>query len=273
VQGMDDKMTINFTMSNEEYHLSPALSASGAKTIALKSLAHYKYAERKESTAFDLGTAVHTLTLEPHLSKTVWCGPETRRGKAWTERKEEADAEGCILLTEGDYKTAVDMANAVRANPAAAQLLSGDLVVEASVFAHDSIYGVDTRCRPDGWRRDIAAIVDLKTTIDPSPEGFAKQISNLGYHIQDAFYRRAMAIAGHDIDRFVFIAVGKEPPHPVGVYEIDWRTLAEGEAAVKYALEQFARAQKTNVWDYGYGELQTLQMPPYAFKFTQPDGA
>jgi hypothetical protein len=266
-------MTINYTMSNEEYHLSPALSATGAKTIAMQSLAHFKYAQRKPSTAFDLGTAVHTLTLEPNLSKTVWCGPETRRGKEWKERKEEADVNGCILLTEGDYKVAVDMANAVRANSAAAELLSGDLVCEASAFTHDAIYGVDMRCRPDGWRRDIAAIVDLKTTIDPSPQGFAKQAANFGYHIQEAFYRRCMTLLGHEIDRFVFIAVGKEPPYPVGVYELDWRSLEEGEEAVKFALEKFARAQKTNVWDYGYGDLQTLQIPPYSFKFTRPDGA
>ena len=51
-------MTISTTMSNEEYHLSDALSASGAKTIAMKSLAHYKYAERKESTAFAASTAI-----------------------------------------------------------------------------------------------------------------------------------------------------------------------------------------------------------------------
>jgi len=25
---------------------------------------------------------------------------------------------------------------------------------------------------------------------------------------------------------------------------------------------------KSNVWDYGYGELQTLRIPNYAFKFT-----
>ena len=48
----------------------------------------------------------------------------------------------------------------------------------------------------------------------------------------------------------------------------DWRTLEEGSAAVKYALEQYATAQKTGIWDYGYGSLQTLQIPPYAFKFS-----
>jgi hypothetical protein len=160
------------------------------------------------------------------------------------------------------------MAEAVLSNPAAADLLSGDLVVEASMFANDSIYDVETRARPDGWRQDIAALIDLKTTIDPSPEGFARQIGNFGYHIQDQFYRRVCTLNGIEIDRFVFIAVGKESPHCVGVYELDWRTLDEGKAAVKYALEQFAAAQKSGVWGSGYGELQTLQIPPYSFKFS-----
>ena len=63
------------------------------------------------TTAFDLGTAVHTLVLEPHLSSTVWCGPETRRGSAWKDQYAAAAEEGAILLTEGDYQIAVDMAN------------------------------------------------------------------------------------------------------------------------------------------------------------------
>ena len=62
-------MPVKENISNEEYHLNPALSASGAKTIALQSLAHFKYAKRKVTTAFDVGTAVHTLVLEPHPMK------------------------------------------------------------------------------------------------------------------------------------------------------------------------------------------------------------
>ena len=261
--------TIRYDMSNEEYHASDALSASGAKTIALESLFDFKYAEREHKTAFDVGTATHTLVFEPHLADTVWCGPETRRGKAWTEEKAAADAAGALLLTDSDYRLAKGMAEAVRANPDAAELLTSQMTCEASVFARDHIYGVDLRTRPDGWRKDIATLIDLKTTVDASPEGFAKQAANFGYHIQDQFYRRVMTLAGHEIDRFVFIAVGKKAPHKVGVYELDWRTLDEGNAAVKYALEQYARAQETGVWDYGFGELQTLQIPPYALKFTE----
>ena len=260
---------IRYDMSNEEYHSSDALSASGAKTIALESLFDYKYAEREHKAAFDVGTATHTFVFEPLIADTVWCGPETRRGKAWTEMKDAADAEGALLLTASDYRLAKGMAEAVRANPDAAELLSGKMHCEASIFTRDQIYGVDMRARPDGWRTDIATLIDLKTTIDPSPEGFSRQAANLGYHVQDQFYRRVMTLAGYEIDRFVFIAVGKKAPHKVGVYELDWRSLEEGNAAVKHALEQYARALETGVWDYGYGELQTLSIPPFSFKFTE----
>ena len=263
-------MTVVYDMSNEAYHLDPALSASGAKTIAMQSLAHYRYGKRTiNAAAADLGTAVHTMVLEPHLTDAIRIGGENKRGNAWKEAKAACDAEGSLCLTDGEYKEAKDMAEAVLSNPTAADLLSGDLVAEASVFATDVFHNVPLRCRPDGWRRDIGAIVDLKTTIDPSPEGFAKQAANFGYHIQDIFYRRVMMLAGHDIDRFIFVAVGKDAPYPVGVYELDSVSLDEGRAAVQYALEQYATAQKSGIYGYGYGELQTLRIPPWSLKFTQ----
>ena len=264
-------MTISTTMSNEEYHLSDALSASGAKTIAMKSLAHYKYAERKESSIFDVGTATHTLVFEPHNADSVWCGPETRRGLDWKRKKLEAEEAGALLLTEGDYRLAADMAEAVRSNRAAAELLSGDLVCEASIFAKDPSTGVEMRCRPDGWRRDIGALIDLKTTIASDPEGFAKQCANLGYHIQDMFYRRCMENAGFEVDRFIFIAVQKTRPHLVGIYELDWASLDEGKAAVEYALEKYRKASESNEWGYDFGDLKTIQIPRYSFKFSQID--
>ena len=262
-------MSIVYNLTNEQYHLDPSISASAVKTVVQKSLAHWKYGERRPSVAFDLGTAVHTLVLEPQLASTVRCGPETRRGKEWKEAYEAAEAEGCVLLTEGDYRLAVDMAQAVRANPAAAQLLSGNMTAEPSIFARDAIHNLDLRCRPDGWRKDIAAVIDLKTTVDASPEGFAKQVANLGYHVQEAFYRKVMSLADIEIDRFVFVAVEKEPPFAVGVYELDWRSLDEGKAAVEYGLELISKASKTGEFGTGYGDLKALQIPSWAFRFTK----
>ena len=162
------------------------------------------------------------------------------------------------------------MAKAVWANEEAAKLLSGDIMIEPSVFTKDNVRDVELRCRPDAWRKDIAALIDLKTTIDPSPPGLHRRLENLAIIYKISFIVCAMALEGHEIDRFVFIAVDKNgPPYTVGVYELDERTLQEGRAAVDYALDKFVWAQKTGVWPYDYGELQTIQIPPYTFKFTE----
>ena len=113
MQTTEKKMIIEYNLTNEMYHLSSALSASGAKTIAMKSLADYKHAKRDWVPAFDLGTATHLFVLEPNLAKNVWMGPETRRGKDWSQAKAEADEAGALLLTEGDYHLANSMAEAV----------------------------------------------------------------------------------------------------------------------------------------------------------------
>ena len=262
-------MPVNYDMPNESYHQLHHLSSSGAKTIALQSLADYKHGERKETTAMLMGSAAHTLTFEPHLADTIWEWGGRRAGKEYNELKESADAAGAIILNTQEYDKVHRMAEAVRANSAAAELLSGKLVCEASILTTDALTGVDMRARPDGWRTDIACLLDLKTTIDPSPEGFAKQAANLGYHIQESWYRRVMELDGHEVDRFIFIAVGKDAPYKVGIYELDTESLNEGDAAVQYALEQYAIAQANDDWGYDYGELTTIRIPPWSFKFTQ----
>jgi len=262
-------MPVNYDMTNNEYHSQPHLSSSGAKTIALQSLADYKHGERKETPAMLMGSAAHTLVFEPNQADTIWQWDGRRAGKEYNEFKDGADEAGAIILNTKEYDQVNRMAEAVRANPAAAELLSGELVCEASVFAQDPLTGVDLRARPDGWRTDIACVLDLKTTIDPSPEGFAKQTANLGYHIQESFYRRVMELDGHEVDRFIFIAVGKDAPYKVGIYELDAQSLDEGDAAVQYALEQYAIAQANNEWGYDYGDLTTIRIPPWSFKFTE----
>ena len=262
-------MSIQYDLTNEVYHTSKSLSASGAKTIAMKSLADYKHAKRDWVPAFDLGTATHTFVLEPDQAKNVWMGPETRRGKDWTQAKAEADEAGALLLTESDFHLANNMAEAVWNNPHAAKLLSDEgMIAEASIFAKDKATGAEIRCRPDGWIQDRRIVLDLKTTTQADPEGFGRQCASFGYHIQEAFYRRCMREAGEHIDRFIFIAVGKAAPFNVGIYELTEDSIAEGEAAVSYALEQYVMASSSGKWTSGYEDPRVLQIPRWAFKFT-----
>ena len=137
----EESMTIikSEDMSNEEYHAHHAFGSTAVKTAANKSIAHLFGAERKESHAFALGSAVHAMLLEPEKDLIVR-GPETRRGKAWSDLKDECDAAGKILLTEADYTLANNMADACLQNRMANHLLTNpDMLAEASFFATDQI--------------------------------------------------------------------------------------------------------------------------------------
>ena len=69
-------------MSNERYHSMNGISSSTVKTVYKKSLAHWKGQKHKNSTAFNLGTAVHALLLEENRDLVVK-GPKTKTSKAF----------------------------------------------------------------------------------------------------------------------------------------------------------------------------------------------
>ena len=89
-------------LDNSAYHALDGISASDVKIVHSKSIAHWRSKKYKDSPTLDIGSAIHAEILEPDEMLVVR-GPETRRGKAWTEAKEEADSQGKILLTEGDH--------------------------------------------------------------------------------------------------------------------------------------------------------------------------
>ena len=71
-----------------------------------------------------------------------------------------------------------------------------------------------------------------------------------------------MMLDGHEVDRFIFIAVGKDAPYPVGVYELDAESLHEGDLAVQYALEQYAgvEEQRVGLWVRGFANPTHTQL-------------
>ena len=93
---------INKDLSNKEYHEHASYSSSDVKAVATSTIYHWKNAVRKESAAFDLGSAVHAMLLEPEKNLVIE-GPETRRGKEWKELKDATDFGGKILLPKKEY--------------------------------------------------------------------------------------------------------------------------------------------------------------------------
>jgi exodeoxyribonuclease VIII len=261
--------TIRHDLTNAEYHASPAISKSGLDLIRR---APYLYAYRRENPqeptpAMRLGTLTHTAVLEPdRFEQDTIVRPEgvdrrTSAGKAdWAAF--ELEAEGREIITNEEGAKLAAIRDAVRSHPAAAKALAGSPVIEQSIF-----WGADDiacRCRPDAVT-ERGVIVDLKTTRDASPEGFAKSVAQYRYHVQAAFYSDGYRAAFGEAPRgFVFIAVETELPYLVAVYVASETMTSRGRVEYQADLDAFRRCQDTDTWP-GYSDAPlTIDLPKWA---------
>ena len=258
------------SMPNADYHASPAISKSGLDKIA-KSPAHYRAAKEApaESTeAMIFGSAFHDYILLPEVFQTAYTvlpddfNGRTKEGKALMSAIKES---GQTVLKSEWVENIKGMAAAVAAHPKAAALLSGGHS-EVSMFWQDADTGLDCRCRPDHIN-PAGIIVDLKSTLDASPEAFAKSCANLRYHVQDAFYSEGYSQATGEWPRgFVFIAVEKTAPYAVACYTLDDVAKEKGRELYQRDLQTLQAAQAANEWPAYSTEIETLHLPAWALR-------
>jgi exodeoxyribonuclease VIII len=255
-------MKIIETLPSADYHAHPAVSKSVLDKIA-KSPMHaraYLDGTREEPTAaMNFGTALHACALEPERFADEYAVFEgDRRTKDGKARYEELQARGATIISAADYDAITAMVGQIRQHPVAAGLLQ-DGIAEASVFWNHPPTGIECKCRPDWWKREAGMVVDLKTTEDASPEGFARSVAAYRYHVQAAHYS-----AGTKASRFVFIAIEKKPPYAVAVYELDADALTLGHKLRDRDLEQYASCLEFNTWPGYPAEIQTIILPKWA---------
>lgn len=258
---MENKLIID--MPHEEYLSAEGVSRSGLMEF-LRSPQHYWYkylsgmAERESTTALDMGTAFHTLLLEPALFEKkvlVWSGAprNTKEGKAEYAEAVQSAA-GRVVIKQADFEALKNMAASILAQPVAKKIIVESGHIEASLFYSDEATGALAKARPDYWRKD-GIVVDLKTTNDASEEEFQKSIVNYGYDIQafmqmEAVYR----VTGERPSNFVFIVVEKEPPYACAFYTADDTLLRCGEYRYNNLMAKYAECKQRNIWP-GYGSL------------------
>ena len=224
------------------------------------------------TAAMALGTALHAALLEPErFCDLVAVAPLVdRRTKAGRERWDqfEAEASGRTVISGDQELLARVMANAVRRNKFAAQLLAAPGRNEATFRVRDDATGLELKARQDRLL-DRGIILDLKTAADPSPEAFGRSAHNFGYYRQDAHYRRVRQLAlGIDrhAEEMLFIVVGSSPPHECFVFELDERAQELGWMQVEDDLQALANRQLTGNWESPYDhQLNTLQLPRWAY--------
>ena len=245
-----------------DYFKLEALSASGAKLIA-KSPLHYKVAmeTQKASTPAQIfGTIVHAMVLEPHkahdklfsITELNWT---TKEGK---EEKARLEKIGMPIISAADLEKALRMRDSVWANSHAAELLTGCQTEQQTTWTG---YDAKVPCKAGIDAIGSAGIVDLKTTIDASPEAFARAIRSYGYFMQAAHYIDAIAETTGAFAPFTFIAVEKQPPYAVACYTLDQAALAAGWSAMNRIAKIYSDCLASGLWPGYEGKSIELSIP------------
>lgn len=253
-------------MSNAAYHAHEALGSTSLKTLATKTPAHYKHdqANPRHSDAFDLGTAAHSLILEGDTSQfeivdaANWMTKDAKAAKAAAR-----DAGKVPLLTK-EFEQVKAMRDSVMAHPLAKVAFTGH-VAERSVFwTHET--GVPLKTRPDALHTGGQLgnlIVDLKTTVNASPDEFGRTAANFGYHIQQAHYQAGLKEAYGEDFAFLFVLVEKQAPYLPAVVELHADDVARGAELADRGVRIFTECSATGNWP-GYESTEPIELPRWA---------
>jgi exodeoxyribonuclease VIII len=265
-------------ISNADYHGGAGVSKSGLDLIARSPL-HYWGAyldphrePRKETTAMAVGTAIHTAILEPDtFGERYVILPEgldrrTTAGKASYEAViSQACATGAEVISANDAAKVLKIAAYAHAHPVAKAMFS-DGKAEQSVFWTDDETGVLCKCRPD-WLLggENPAVLDVKSTLDASPDEFARSAFKWRYHVQAAWYLDGVeAATGLKPDSFMFLAVEKEAPFASAYYYADDDMIRAGRAEYRRALRVYADCLASGKWTGYTPKLLPLGLPKWA---------
>lgn len=278
-------------MPADVYHSTMALSAGGLKRLRESPL-HFWSAqldperEHGEPTAaMRAGTLAHTVILEPD---EVWNryvqvpadapkrptdvqrnaakpSDATKAAIAWWDAFDAAN-KGLEVVTAEEIAKAERQRDAVMQLPEIASFLRSGRA-EVSAFGHDPETGVYCKCRPD-WEHDAGpgvVLLDLKTCPDASPQGFSRQAFNLGYHLQDAWYRKVYEeVTGRMVLGFVFVAVEHERPHACAAYMFDDASLEKARAKNAELTRLYAECLRTNTWPGYANTITPISLPAWA---------
>lgn len=265
--------------ANSDYHANEThRSCSRAKTL-LDSPVLYdqRYISKTlppfSSSATDHGTLLHSwLELgDDFLESLVVPPPETltatgllgKEADKWA--KNEAPA-GAVVVSPKERAQIVAEIAAIKANPAAAELLSRVTEHEISVY-WETLDGHRLKCRFDALTSDGLAI-DLKTTREEDIlAGFYDSVLRFKYHLQDAWYQCGMEAMGLEPQPLRFIVISTAFRHDCQVVTLPAEVTAAGRRLMDKALAELRLREDLDWWlPDSHGEVVELPFPAHVLR-------
>jgi exodeoxyribonuclease VIII len=259
-------------ISNDDYHAGPGVSKSHLDVVAEKSMLHYwqmyvnpNRPAQQAKDHFVIGQATHAAILEPDLFTSEFVespsfNMRTKDGKQMFANFVEENPGKQILHPE-DYKMCLDIRDAVYRHPVAPGLLKNGKT-EQSFYVVDQETGELIKCRFDFLQDGGAIALDLKTTKDASPRGFAKDAANYRYDIAPAWYFDVLRqLYGEVPKHWVWLAIEKVEPFALGIYYAKPEDIMRAHETARRDFNRIVIAKKEESWpDYGT-EALPLEFP------------
>lgn len=260
-------------LPDAEYFAIDLPSSSGTKTLLTGTNAHLaaeRETPREENEAFTLGAYLHALLLDPESIATNFIAlgdidRRTKEGKAeWESAQRRASLSGARIITRPLVQQATTMANAVRENPTAAQLLN--TLTEREITIIGDIGGRPAKAKVDGIIRipDGCIVLDVKTTESAAPRDFAASAAKFGYFHQAAFYRRLVEQNVGVMGDFVILAVEKKPPYLTAVYRLPFQAIEIADRRIDELVDRWWEVAEGSRTGYSL-QIQELQPPMWWF--------
>lgn len=215
-----------------------------------------------------LGSAVNAALLGL-WEETVYAVPvETRGCKSYREAVRGRPDR--LVLTASEAQLAMEVAAAVREPRTRSAEVARALLVESEGHSEwarrwrDPVAGLPCKQMVDrvAMVAGRPAVIELKTTGDPSPRGFARSIRSFGYGWQAAFNIRGVEMGIGERPDFYFVAVRSSPPHEVAVYMPEGGEVARKIAEVEHDIAEVASAvNASGAWSAGWEQLLDGQLP------------
>jgi len=256
-------------ISNDEYHSSAGFSRTQVLLMS-KSPYHFWYehisglaSKKEKSEALDIGGAVHTMILEPHLFPDLYavCPKVDRRTNAGKEVYAQFEAENInkTVLTQDQYNKVYAMTHHARQHDIVNTLLE-NAEFERSIYWTDEETGLQFKVRPDIWSNKM--IVDLKTSRYSNVNLYKSSAYSNGYYLQAGMFFEACKAIGKPIEEFVNLVIEKDEPYVPMAFVMN-------KEAIEFGIEQFnnykrkiKQCMEADRWP-GY-KIQEISIPGYA---------
>lgn len=253
----DYKAEVCYLQPDADYRREVGQSQSHLKSI-LSSPAHYKANSKRKfrpSSVMTIGTATHCKTLEGDkifetnfIKKPENIKYTTKEGREW----KDSQGSKTILVNDGidhQWDCVMGMTETLRKMP-----WFDPSQKDYRKYNEVSIYweemGIACKARLDRVlvTDDEVHVIDLKTTDSISVDKFQSKAVDLGYDFQAGWYSHAAEILYGKPARYTLVAIERNEPWSVGIFEVHKRMMQEARRKNEKALKTLKKCLQAEEW-------------------------